>query len=484
VHDRCRRQPLMALTSLLTAISISMCQCTVLLLLLAVTEAAPPPCSLNGDPLPSDGTGGGGGCRCDAAWEGAECERLRLAPASPHAGLQAPGVFSSWGGSVLRGDDGDDAVAAADGGGSRRRHGSRTWHMYAAVMAHGCGLNAWRPNSQIGHATATDAAGPYTLRSIIKPHFAHSPDVVKGDGKWLIYHVGAGTNNTRPCPDPKASTCQWATNCSAGNHTFIDDYWHVDCMGGLVTLVWLVTLVSAGCTGPDHPWLSGLSFYGPASVLSAQSPEGPWTDTVIGACADVPGCEPKPTKLFPGNGNDLNPAPLLDAANGSIKMLWRSINYTKGSGQSYYATATAPHWDGPYRWSTRNIFPDFAWCHIEDGFLWRNHRGWHALFHSDCERTSGGAAGGHGYSVDGQNWHFHPKNAYDNNVSLVNGQTWTLTRRERPKLILSEDGSTITHLINGVSKEDDTCADHTFTFVQPVGDGARPSSYHPARETP
>ena len=64
---------------------------------------------------------------------------------------------------------------------------------------------------------------------------------------------------------------------------------------------------------------------------------------------------------------------------------------------------------------------------------YKNKRGWHALFHSDCQKgsTAGGAAGGHGYSADGKTWEFHPMNAYDNVLKLADGTTWTLNRRER-----------------------------------------------------
>ena len=96
-------------------------------------------------------------------------------------------------------------------------------------------------------------------------------------------------------------------------------------------------------------------------------------------------------------------------------MLWRSIDWAS-KGQSYYAAASAPAWDGTYTFTTANLFPDFAWCHIEDGFAWQSKRGWHAIFHSDCEGTSGGAAGGHAYSADGKQWHFHPKNAFHQNT--------------------------------------------------------------------
>ena len=59
-------------------------------------------CSLNGDLR-------NGRCVCDPAWEGPDCELLRLLPANPEAGLQLHrqhpnnnGLYSSWGGSVLK----------------------------------------------------------------------------------------------------------------------------------------------------------------------------------------------------------------------------------------------------------------------------------------------------------------------------------------------------------------------------------------------
>ena len=99
-----------------------------------------PACSLNGD-LVNDA------CHCDIQWTGNECQFLRLLPADLTAGLQAKGNFSSWGGSVEKGADG-------------------IYHMYATVMANSCGLDAWRPNSQIGHATSRTPGGPYALQVI------------------------------------------------------------------------------------------------------------------------------------------------------------------------------------------------------------------------------------------------------------------------------------------------------------------------------
>lgn len=46
--------------------------------------------------------------------------------------------------------------------------------------------------------------------------------------------------------------------------------------------------------------------------------------TDIGPCDKVPGCEKTPH--YPGNGNDMNPTAVV-LADGSVKMLWRSICY-------------------------------------------------------------------------------------------------------------------------------------------------------------
>ena len=159
-------------------------------------------------------------CVCDATWKGEMCEVLNLLPAKPDGGLQDP-VLSSWGGSVLHN--------ATD----------NTWHMYAAVIEHGCGLAAWRPNSALGHATSTTGPdGPFAFRRYIKPHFAHEPvAVMLQDGTIGIWHIGAGNNETGPGSN-------YAANCS--NH----------------------------CTGADHHWEGGGSFYGPTSILYSKSFEG------------------------------------------------------------------------------------------------------------------------------------------------------------------------------------------------------------------
>ena len=121
-----------------------------------------------------------GKCICDSGWGGASCGTLQLQPVDPlKQGLRARGV-SSWGGSVAWDEMHNEYV------------------MFVSVFTAGCGLNSWTRNSAIARASSATAEGPYTLQEIVKPHFAHSPQVVRNakTGKWLLYHIGAGSNRS------------------------------------------------------------------------------------------------------------------------------------------------------------------------------------------------------------------------------------------------------------------------------------------------
>jgi hypothetical protein len=226
-------------------------------------------------------------------------------------------------------------------------------HMYAAVIEHGCGLAAWRPNSALGHATSSSPEGPFTLKRLIKPHFAHEPVALMGtDGTIMIWHIGAGENTTGPGSN-------YAANCSH-------------------------------CTGSDHKWTGGGSFYGPTSVIYSRSFDGPWESMDAGYGSKVPGC-PK--------CGDTNPAPLL-RPDGSVVMMWRTTlmepQPTACPAASCMGLASAPSWKGPYNWSRANIFAnqaDATHTHIEDAHMWlapkdsANPGSYHAIFHSDVSKT-------------------------------------------------------------------------------------------------
>ena len=156
-------------------------------------------------------------------------------------------------------------------------------------------------------------------------------------------------------------------------------------------------------------------------------------------------------------------------------MMWRTTSLSTCPHDSCMALASAPTWRGPYSWSTANIFatqPAALSTHIEDAHVWTaplnaaNPGSFHAIFHSDVEGTcSGGAAGGHGWSLDGETWEFSPFNAFGNVVQLTNGSNITLRQRERPHLVMDDSGQPVA-LTNGAGWEGD--CDHVFTFAQPI----------------
>jgi hypothetical protein len=354
----------------------------------------------------------GGACVCLRGWRGADCAELALGAADPAAGLQLPGN-STWGGAAVR-----DA---------RGR-----WHLFASLFRNGCGLNSWQPNSMVVRAEPVDAAaapgGAWALAEVLEGSFAHSPEARSSaaDGSVtipLIYEAGLP-----PC-----------ANCSAGR-----------------------TGSGPGCSG----WTPGTKFFGDWGTLSAPSAAGPWALERRGSCAPsapdaVPGC--------PASGNDLNPS-VAQAADGSLLMLWRSINFTT-RGVSYLCTATAPRWGAPWAYNTTNLFPQAAGVHMEDGFVWRDAASgtWHLLAHADADGSQGGAAGMHGYSRDGVSWGLSPRNAYGASVLLRNGSSVGCRRRERPKLAFLDGsaGGPPTHLFNAVVWESER-SDRSVTFVVPI----------------
>ena len=94
---------------------------------------------------------------------------------------QAGGVdvkTTSWGGSVLRDDDG------------------KLW-MFAAEMANRCTLGQWTSNSQVVTAVSDSPEGPYVRQAIAIPPWSHNPDAVRApDGTWVIFTLGPGMGKT------------------------------------------------------------------------------------------------------------------------------------------------------------------------------------------------------------------------------------------------------------------------------------------------
>jgi hypothetical protein len=96
-------------------------------------------CSLNG--ICSTTTGA---CTCDVGYIGTQCELFDFLPTPAGAAYNSKGNTSSWGGSAVYDNT------------------SGVWHGYFSEFYGNCGVLSWETNSQIVHAVASTAIGPYT----------------------------------------------------------------------------------------------------------------------------------------------------------------------------------------------------------------------------------------------------------------------------------------------------------------------------------
>eukprot|EP00040_Diaphanoeca_grandis_P013722 m.69345 g.69345 ORF g.69345 m.69345 type:complete len:396 (-) comp24079_c0_seq2:118-1305(-) len=116
-------------------------------------------------------------CVCDRAWWGDQCATLTLQPSNKNLGYHGfvnGSRASSWGGSVVIGDDG-------------------TYHMYAAEITGSCGMNVWLANSQVIHATSPDPlTTPFTRQfdAVVAEVFAHEPIARRAPtGEYVVWYT-------------------------------------------------------------------------------------------------------------------------------------------------------------------------------------------------------------------------------------------------------------------------------------------------------
>jgi len=348
----------------------------------------------------------GGRCICDAAWTSDDCSKLNLKPPKLiQAAYPPPDLLSnttSWGASVLQ--DGD------------------TYHMFAAEMSNGCGMQTWSTNSQIVHATATHPAGPYQRQSVINPPFSHNPTVSRApDGTWVLYHIGCGDGKTRQC---------------------------TDCANGISGSGCPSPPETVSCTPGTTPGTTPMT----ANVLFAQAPEGPWQ--AMNAQLENGGSPPRMGKY----GID-NPSAYF-FPNGSVLLLGRCDASSVGR-------IVADSWRGPYHLGSE-VGNAAAIGGVEDPFLYRDKRGhFHALFHGGHQGGGYKASGAHAFSSNGVHWTFSLHASYTTDVCTTDGKCHSYNRRERPHLLFGSDGQPA-YLFTSLSNWVIGGKDSAFTFAQAI----------------
>ncbi|GMH60483.1 hypothetical protein TrST_g5668 [Triparma strigata] len=213
-------------------------------------------------------------CECFPQWMGKYCGQLNFVPTSKTAGLQSTdenGRVSSWGGSVLRGDDGK-------------------YHMFAAEMTHNTGIVVWMSNSRIRHAVSEDGEN-FVSSDVTSPVWGHEPTAARAPtGEYVVFF----TANFEEIP------CSGAECKNSDNGNTVVDEEHC--------------LPDTQCsTYPD------LLTY----IIYANDPTGPWSEPVL-----------IPTGDFGSIDTNLAPMIMDDGSLiglGRPPYIWRATNWNDTS---------------------------------------------------------------------------------------------------------------------------------------------------------
>eukprot|EP01084_Bolivina_argentea_P142152 249728_1 len=318
-------------------------------------------------------------CICDHWAKGANCAYLNLAPADKNRQgylNTTAGGYNSWGGRPIKVNN--------------------TYHLFAAEMENHCTLNGWTKVSQVVRAESTNHLGPYKMKQLIFPTFAHNPQITQAiDGTYLLYYIGVPNNQTTNCTSN-------ATSNQVDNELITD--WN---------------MIKAD-DNTSYPWPSG----GPIRLGWSKSIYGPWkTKTIVDSVEWHTSTNPSP--YIYDNGTVL----LVVARRWCDNMV--NGKCTKNHKDTWLMYAD--EWNGTYK----NISNQWNINHMnaEDPYIFRTKRGFHMLLHA-----GGPSEGFFGYSLDGINWTEVNIDSFNQNLTYNDGTNQQLCRRQRPQLLLDDNG--------------------------------------------
>ncbi len=304
---------------------------------------------------------------------------LKPAPRTP--AFESEGYWS-WGSSVIKDNDG-------------------MYHMFVSRFPKSLPFHpGWMIASEIVHATSTTPEGPYTFSDVALPargaeywdgRSTHNPRILKYKDKYYLIYMGS----THPFEEPTYDQ---------------------------------LTLDSKWCIVGRANKRIGLAV--------ADSPYGPWTRL------DQPILGPKPGTFYSFFAS--NPSPIIQE-DGSVMMIFKGRSYKGNDKYSDMALgmAYAPSIEGPYTVINNGepIFQVNGQGEAEDPFLWKDKKGYHAIFKDHVAKFTGEKGGGvMAHSKDGINWTVDkdPK-AYSLTVEWKDGAVDKQGQLER-RFLLFENG--------------------------------------------
>lgn len=290
-----------------------------------------------------------------------------------------------WGSSVVKGEDGK-------------------YHMFVSRFPKSLPFHpGWMIASEIVHATSDTPEGPYKFSDIALPargaqywdgRSTHNPRILKYKNKYYLIYMGS----THPFANPTYEQ---------------------------------LTLDSPWCTIGRSNKRIGLAV--------ADSPYGPWKRF------DEPILKTKPNTFYSFLVS--NPSPIIQE-DGSVMMIFKGRTYIGDNKFSDMALgmAYAPSIEGPYKVlnADQPIFQVNGQGEAEDPFLWKDNKGYHAIFKDHVSKFTGEQGGGvMAHSKDGIRWTVDkdPK-AYSRTVEWKDGKVEMQGQLERPFLLFENGKAT------------------------------------------
>jgi len=276
------------------------------------------------------------------------------------------------------------------------------YHMIASRWPRDISFHpGWMTNSEVIHAVAAHAEGPYAFKSVVLPargpeywdgRSTHNPMLCKHGDTYLIFHMGS----THPLGEsPRGVRFE---------------------------------LTDPRCLVARSRKRIGLAV--------AKNLDGPWQRF------DHPILETKPGTFYSFLTG--NPAPVVHR-DGSVLLVFKSRRYLPDGTHSrmMLGLARANHYLGPYEVVSKEpLFGPDRLGEVEDPFVWQNAQGSYELVAKDMTGEIIGErhAGLHAVSADGEQWRLGPKpKAWTRTLTFDDGKTETLGQLERP-CVLMENG--------------------------------------------
>ena len=290
-----------------------------------------------------------------------------------------------WGSSVIKGNDGK-------------------YHMFVSRFPKSLPFHpGWMVASEIVHAISDTPEGPYKFSDIALPargaqywdgRSTHNPRILEYQNKYYLIYMGS----THPFANPTYDQ---------------------------------LTLDSPWCTVGRSNKRIGLAI--------ADSPYGPWKRF------DEPILKTKPNTFYGFLVS--NPSPIIQE-DGSVMMIFKGRTYVGDDKFSDMALgmAYAPSIEGPYTVLNNGqpIFQVDGQGEAEDPFLWKDSRGYHAIFKDHVAKFTGEKGGGvMAHSPNGIQWTTDkdPK-AYSRTVEWEDGKVEMQGQLERPFLLFENGKAT------------------------------------------